>query len=262
VRLAQVFSNLLINAAKYTDPGGQIQLRAHQEPGTVVVSVIDNGIGISAELLPRVYTMFFQSRQALGRAEGGLGVGLSLVRGLVVLHGGSVQARSEGIGRGSEFTVRLPTGAPQPEWLDVELDAESLAADAGLKILVVDDNRDAADTCAMLLEASGHHVQTAYTGRQALELARTFRPHALLLDIGLPDIDGYKLAGQVRATPWGRSAILVAVTGWGQEQDRLRAVAAGFDQHLVKPISAETLESLLQSFAHGTAAPQPPPGGL
>jgi PAS domain S-box-containing protein len=262
VRLAQVFSNLLINAAKYTDPGGQIQLRAHQEPGTVVVSVIDNGIGISAELLPRVYTMFFQSRQALGRAEGGLGVGLSLVRGLVVLHGGSVQARSEGIGRGSEFTVRLPTEAPQPEWLDVELDAESLAADAGLKILVVDDNRDAADTCAMLLEASGHHVQTAYTGRQALELARTFRPHTLLLDIGLPDIDGYKLAGQVRATPWGRSAILVAVTGWGQEQDRLRAVAAGFDQHLVKPISAETLESLLQSFAHGTAAPQPPPGGL
>jgi len=262
VRLAQVFSNLLINAAKYTDPGGQIQLRAHQQPGAIVVSVIDNGIGVSAELLPRVFTMFFQSHEALGRAEGGLGVGLSLVRGLVVLHGGSVQARSEGIGRGSEFTVMLPTGAPLPMCLDVELDAESPAADVGLKILVVDDNRDAADTCAMLLEASGHHVQTAYTGRQALELARTFRPHALLLDIGLPDINGYKLAGQVRATPWGRSAILVAVTGWGQEQDRLRAVAAGFDQHLVKPISAETLESLLQSFVHGTAAPQPPPGGL
>ena len=261
VRLAQVFSNLLINAAKYTDPGGQIQLRAHQEPGTVLVSVIDNGIGISAELLPRVFTMFFQSHEALGRAEGGLGVGLSLVRGLIMLHGGSVQARSEGIGRGSEFTVRLPTGAPLPNSLDVELDAESLAADVGLKILVVDDNRDAADTCAILLEASGHHVQTAYTGRQALELARTFRPHALLLDIGLPDIDGYKLAEQVRATPWGRSAILVAVTGWGQEQDRLRAVAAGFDQHLVKPISAETLESLLQSFVHGTAVPQPPPEG-
>jgi CheY-like chemotaxis protein len=141
------------------------------------------------------------------------------------------------------------------------LDAESLAADVGLKILVVDDNRDAADTCAMLLEASGHHVQTAYTGRQALELARTFRPHALLLDIGLPDIDGYKLAEQIRATQWGRSALLVAVTGWGQEQDRLRAAAAGFDQHLVKPISSETLESLLQSFVHGTAVPQPSPEG-
>jgi CheY-like chemotaxis protein len=254
VRLAQVFSNLLINAGKYTDPGGQIQLRAHQESGSVLVSIIDNGIGISAELLPRVFTMFFQSQQALGRAEGGLGIGLSLVRGLVVLHGGSVQARSDGLGRGSEFTVRLPTGALLPECLDAEMETESFAADAGLKILVVDDNRDAADTCAMLLEASGHHVQTAYTGRQALELARTFRPHALLLDIGLPDIDGYKLAERVRATPWGRSAILVAVTGWGQEQDRLRSVEAGFDQHLVKPISAETVESLLQSFVQGRSA--------
>ena len=263
VRLGQVFSNLLINAAKYTDPGGQIHLRAHQESDWVVVSVIDNGIGISAELLPRVFTMFVRADQAIGHAEGGLGVGLSLVRGLVMLHGGSVQARSKGPGKGSEFTVRLPAGALLPECLDAEMGMESsLAADAGLKILVVDDNRDAADTCAMLLEASGHHVQTAYTGRQALELARTFRPHALLLDIGLPDIDGYKLAQQVRATPWGRSAILVAVTGWGQEQDRLRAVEAGFDQHLVKPISAETVESLLQSFVKETATPQPPTAGL
>jgi PAS domain S-box-containing protein len=262
VRLAQVFSNLLINAAKYTDPGGQIQLRARQEPGTVVISIGDNGIGISAELLSSVFTMFFRSHQALGRAEGGLGVGLSLVRGLVTLHGGSVQARSEGVGRGSEFTVRLPTVAPLPECLDVETETECPSVGVGLKILVVDDNRDAADTCAMLLEASGHHVQTAYTGRQALELARTFHPHALLLDIGLPDIDGYKLAQQIRAAPWGHSAVLIAVTGWGQEQDRLRAVEAGFDQHLVKPICAEMVESLLQSFAHGPAAPQPLRGGL
>jgi PAS domain S-box-containing protein len=262
VRLAQVFSNLLINAAKYTDPGGQIQLRARQEPGAVVISIGDNGIGISAELLSSVFTMFFRSHQALGRAEGGLGVGLSLVRGLVTLHGGSVQARSEGVGRGSEFTVRLPTVAPLPECLDVETETECPSVGVGLKILVVDDNRDAADTCAMLLEASGHHVQTAYTGRQALELARTFRPHALLLDIGLPDIDGYKLAQQIRAAPWGHSAVLIAVTGWGQEQDRLRAVEAGFDQHLVKPICAEMVESLLQSFAHGPAAPQPLRGGL
>ena len=260
VRLAQVFSNLLINAAKYTDPGGGIRLRAVQEPGSVVVSVSDNGIGISAQLLPRVFNMFFQSHQAVGRSEGGLGVGLSLVRGLVMLHGGSVQARSEGPDKGSEFIVQLPTGAPLAEAFDAEGETECPVADAGLKILVVDDNRDAADTCAMLLEASGHHVQTAYTGRQALELARTFRPHALLLDIGLPDINGYQLAQLVRANPWGRSAVLVAITGWGQEQDRLRAVEAGFDQHLVKPISAETVESLLQSLARGGRAPQSLPG--
>jgi PAS domain S-box-containing protein len=258
VRLAQVFSNLLINSAKYTDAGGRIRLRAVQEPGTVVVSVADNGIGIARELLPHVFTMFFQSHQALARAEGGLGVGLSLVRGLVTLHGGSVEARSEGTDRGSEFIVRLPTGAPLAEGVDTEMETECVSADAGLKILLVDDNRDAADTCAMLLESSGHIVQTAYTGRQALELARTFRPHALLLDIGLPDIDGYKLAQQVRATPWGRKAMLVAVTGYGQEQDRLRAVAAGFDQHLVKPISAQTVESLLQSLGRDGDAPQPP----
>jgi PAS domain S-box-containing protein len=251
VRLAQVFSNLLINAAKYTDPGGRIEMRAWQDQQNVVVSVSDNGIGIAAEMLPQVFNMFFQSNSALGRAEGGLGVGLSLVRGLVALHGGTVQARSEGPGAGSEFIVRLPLGTPAPESLGAEADVEAVSADIGLKVLVVDDNRDAADTCAMLLEASGHHVQTAYTGRQALELARTFHPHALLLDIGLPDIDGYKLAQRLRATPWGHGAVLVAVTGWGQEQDRQRAIEAGFDQHLVKPIAAETVESLLQSLARG-----------
>ena len=251
MRLAQVFSNLLINAAKYTESGGRIRLRAWQDERNVVVSVSDNGIGIAAEMLPQVFNMFFQSHSALGRAEGGLGVGLSLVRGLVKLHGGTVQACSDGPGAGSEFIVRLPLEAPAPEPLAAEADAEVDSADVGLKVLVVDDNRDAADTCAMVLEASGHHVQTAYTGRQALELARSFRPHALLLDIGLPDIDGYKLAERLRATPWGRSAILVAVTGWGQEQDRQRAAEAGFDQHLVKPISAETVESLLHSLARG-----------
>jgi PAS domain S-box-containing protein len=248
VRLAQVFSNLLINAAKYTDPGGRIQLRAFQKDDEVVVSVRDNGIGISADMLPRVFNMFFQTHSALARAEGGLGVGLSLVRGLLALHGGTVEARSEGPDRGSEFTVRLPLGDATPAVTDADAEAEQISADAGLKILVVDDNRDAADTCAMLLETSGHHVQTAYTGRQALELARVFRPHAVLLDIGLPDVDGYTLAGQVRAMPWGRGTVLVAVTGWGQEEDRQRAVAAGFDHHLVKPISAETVETLLQSL--------------
>jgi PAS domain S-box-containing protein len=253
VRLAQVFSNLLINAAKYTDPGGRIQLRASLQGDGIIVSVSDNGIGIPAELLPRVFDMFFQSHAALGRAEGGLGVGLSLVRGLVRLHGGSVEARSDGPGRGSEFTVRLPLGAVRQKAAEAEDEGEPLSGDAGLKILVVDDNRDAADTCAMLLEASGHHVQTAYTGRQALELARAFRPHAMLLDIGLPDLDGYRLAQQIRATPWGRGAVLVAVTGWGQEEDRQRAVAAGFDHHLVKPLSADAVETLLHSLPRGTA---------
>ncbi len=251
VRLAQVFSNLLINAAKYTDAGGRIRLQARQHGDDVIVSVSDNGIGIPADMLPRVFNMFFQSHSVIGRAEGGLGVGLSLVRGLVMLHGGSVEARSDGPGRGSEFIVRLPVATAVQDSGDVGTEVEPMSADAGLKILVVDDNRDAADTCAMLLEASGHHVQTAYTGRQALELARAFRPHALLLDIGLPDVDGYRLAQEVRSTPWGRSTMLVAVTGFGQEEDRQRAVAAGFDQHLVKPISAETVETLLQSLAQG-----------
>jgi PAS domain S-box-containing protein len=251
LRMGQVFSNLLINAAKYTDPGGDIQLRAVLQGAEVVVSVRDNGIGIPADMLPWVFNMFFQSHTAIGRTEGGLGVGLSLVRGLVMLHGGSVEARSPGPGQGSEFITRLPAVSATRETVDAGTEAEPVSADAGLKILLVDDNRDAADTCAMLLEASGHHVQTAYTGRQALELARAFRPHAVLLDIGLPDMDGYSVARQIRATPWGRDTVLVAVTGWGQEQARQDAVEAGFDQHLVKPISAETVETLLHTVARG-----------
>jgi PAS domain S-box-containing protein len=248
VRLSQVFSNLLINAAKYTDPGGQIQLRAAREGSEIVVAVRDNGIGISADMMPRLFAMFSQAQTALGRSEGGLGIGLSLVRGLVTLHGGSVEARSDGLGCGSEFTVRLPAGPRVEEPADIEEEADAPVAGAGMKILVVDDNRDAADTCAALLELSGHHVQTAYTGRRALELAETFRPHALLMDIGLPDFDGYQLAAKVRAAPWGRAIILIAVTGWGQEEDRRRALDAGCDHHLTKPIAAETVESLLQSL--------------
>ena len=252
VRVAQVLSNLLINAAKYTDPGGQIRLRAAQEGKELLISVGDNGIGIAADMMPRLFTIFSQAEDVLGRAEGGLGIGLSLVRGLVTLHGGSVEARSDGPGRGSEFIVRLPIGAPAAA-AQIGAPAQGTvpggsAAGAGLKILVVDDNRDAADTCATLLELSGHHVQIAYTGRSALELAETFRPHALLLDIGLPDFDGYQLAKKIRAAPWGGSIVLIALTGWGQEADRRRAFDAGFDHHLTKPIAPETVESLLQSL--------------
>jgi two-component system, chemotaxis family, CheB/CheR fusion protein len=247
VRLAQVFSNLLINAAKYTDPGGQIHLRAAQHESEVVVAIRDNGIGISGDMLPRLFTLFSQDQSARGRAEGGLGVGLSLVRGLVSLHGGSVKALSEGPGRGSEFILRIPIGTPL-ERPDVEESADAPVPGAGLKILVVDDNRDAADTCAMLLELSGHHMQTAYTGQRALELAEKFRPHVVLLDIGIPDLDGYQLAKKFRAFSWGRGTVLIAVTGWGQEDDRRRAFEAGFDHHLTKPIAAETVESLIQSL--------------
>jgi PAS domain S-box-containing protein len=250
VRLSQVFSNLLINAAKYTDSGGHIQLRATHKGHEVIVAILDDGIGISADMIPRLFTMFSQADAALGRAEGGLGIGLSLVRGLVMLHGGSIEARSEGIGHGSEFIVRIPVGIPS-ESPDIEATADVPVPGAGLKILVVDDSRDAADTCAILLELSGHHVQTAYTGQRALELAETFRPHVLLLDIGIPDLDGYQLAKKVRATPWGKGTILIAVTGWGQEEDRRRAFEAGFNHHLTKPIAAETVESLIQSL--GTA---------
>jgi len=246
VRLAQVFSNLLINAAKYTDAGGSIELRATCEGSGVVVAVRDNGMGISADMMPRLFTLFSRAHTALVRSEGGLGVGLALARGLVALHGGRVEARSDGPGRGSEFIVRLPVAAPAWEVSQVEVSADRPAADVGLRILVVDDSRDAADTCATVLELSGHEVRTAYDGRRALELAGTFRPHALVLDIGLPDVNGYEVARSIRAAPWGGGMVLIAVTGWGQGEDRRRALEAGFDHHLTKPIAAETLESLLQ----------------
>ena len=248
VRLAQVFSNLLINAAKYTDAGGSIELRATREASEIVLAVRDNGMGISADMMPRLFTLFSQAPTALGRSEGGLGVGLALARGLVLLHGGRVEARSDGPGRGSEFIVRLPVGVAASEASQVEVSADGPATDTGLKILVVDDSRDVADTCATVLELSGHEVQTAYSGQRALELAGTFRPHALVMDIGLPDVNGYELARTIRAAPWGGGMVLIAVTGWGQGKDRRRALEAGFDHHLTKPIAAETLESLLQSL--------------
>jgi len=252
VRLAQVFSNLVINAAKYTDAGGHIQLRAAQEGSEVVVAVSDNGIGISPEMMPRLFTLFSQACPALERSEGGLGVGLALVRGLITLHGGRVEAHSDGTDRGSVFVVRLPTGAPPLEVSKIGVDADNSPA-ARLRVIIVDDNRDAADSCAALLGLSGHHVQSAYSGRRALELAETFHPHALLLDIGLPDVSGYELARNIRAAPWGRGVVLIAVTGWGQKEDRRRAFDAGFDHHLTKPIAPETIEALLQSL--GRALP-------
>jgi PAS domain S-box-containing protein len=254
VRLAQVLANLLINAAKYTDSGGRIELEARRKDGELIIAVRDNGIGISAEMMPRVFTLFAQASPALERSEGGLGIGLALVRGLLQLHGGSVTAHSGGVGQGSEFLLRLPIGNPGDIEGVYESRAPATVGTKALRVLVADDNRDSAQTCAALLEASGHEVSVAHTGREAFELACRLEPDALLLDIGMPELNGYQLAQRIRGTGWGRRAILIAITGWGQEQDKRQARAAGFDQHLTKPIDPNGLEVLLQS-----AAASPPP---
>ncbi len=248
VRLAQVFANLLINAAKYTDPGGQIRLCAAQQGAEVTVTVRDNGIGITADSVPHLFTLFSQPHRARGHPQDGLGVGLALVRGLVALHGGHVMVDSGGEGRGSEFIVRLPLGKPNRQAVAAPAPAADDSRASALRILVVDDSRDAADTCATLLELSGHHVEKAYGGFRALEIAAEFRPQVVLLDIGLPDIDGYSLARSIRAEPWGADTLLVAVTGWGHEDDRRRALDAGFDRHLTKPVAVEALDALLGSL--------------
>jgi PAS domain S-box-containing protein len=247
VRFAQVLANLLVNAAKYTDTGGRIEIEARQEEGELVVAVRDNGIGISAEMMPRLFTLFAQASPALERSEGGLGIGLALVRGLVELHGGTITAHSQGPGRGSEFVLRLPVGSPTA----IELRRASQRVRASsrtkpLRVLVADDNRDSAATCAALLESSGHEVSVAHTGREALAMADKLKPDALLLDIGMPELNGYQLAQRIRGTGWGRAATLIAITGWGQEQDKRRALEAGFDHHLTKPFDPNDLEGLLR----------------
>ena len=210
------------------------------------VAVRDNGIGISAEMMPRVFTLFAQASPALERSEGGLGIGLALVRGLVELHGGTVSAHSRGVGQGSEFVVRLPLGNVAEAEDGGVTRAPACAESKPLRLLVADDNRDSAATCAALLAASGHQVAVAHTGREAFEMACMLRPDALLLDIGMPELNGYQLAQRIRGTSWGSRATLIAITGWGQEQDRRRALAAGFDQHLTKPIDPNGLDALLQ----------------
>jgi PAS domain S-box-containing protein len=248
VRLTQVFSNLLINAAKYTNSKGLLEVSVVQDGKDVVISVRGNGIGISTELMPRLFTLFTQARPAQERSEGGLGVGLALVRGLVTLHGGHVQARSDGINQGSSFTVRLPLSANTDGGDAAQPTDGPTGIHGGLQVMVVDDNQDVAESCKTLLELSGHRVSTAYTGREALELAESLHPDVILLDIGLPDMSGYEVARRVRATRWGAAADLIAITGWGQDSDRERAFRAGFDHHLTKPIATDSLETLLQSL--------------
>jgi CheY-like chemotaxis protein len=247
LRLSQVLSNLLMNAAKYTDAGGQISLSARADGGRLCLSIKDNGIGIPAESLDGIFAMFSQIESAAARSEGGLGIGLALVNGLVELHGGTVEAKSEGAGHGSEFTVRLPivssgsVATPLPDTTG--------AAGIGRRILVADDNQDAADSLAMILEMGGHEVRVARDGRAALSLAQTFRPDTALLDIGMPQLNGYEVAQALRREPWGAGITLIALTGWGQESDRQKAIDAGFDRHLTKPIDPDALESHLSARA-------------
>jgi two-component system CheB/CheR fusion protein len=249
-RLAQVFLNLLTNAAKYTENGGHIWLTAERRSEAVVVAVRDTGIGIAAEHLPRLFEMFSQLVPALERSQGGLGVGLSLVRGLVELHGGSVEARSGGPGKGSEFLVRLPVtqapveGPPTPSG-----PGEKTNNGRGRRILVVDDNRDAAESLALVLRLLGHEIQTALEGLEALQKAASFHPDVVLLDIGMPRMNGYEVARHIRQQPWGGKIAVIALTGWGQEEDKRRSREAGFDHHLTKPVDPMLLENLLADLA-------------
>ncbi len=248
-RLAQVFSNLLINASKFTPEGGRIGLAARTEGREVVVTVSDDGIGIDAQQIDHIFEMFGQVESALSRSQGGLGIGLSLAKGLVDLHGGHIRARSEGVGRGSEFVVHLPLGqaAGLPEASLGVADAPATTC-ARYRILVADDLADSADSLAMLLQLEGHEVRVAYDGEQALALAESFRPDVALLDVGMPKLNGLEVCGRIREQHWGQRMTLVAQTGWGQASDRQRSRDAGFDHHIVKPIDPEKLIALLRQL--------------
>jgi PAS domain S-box-containing protein len=249
-RLVQAFTNLLNNAVKYTERGGRITLTVRREGRMAVVEIEDNGIGIRPEMLPNIFDLFTQDRPALERSQGGLGIGLSIVKALVEMHGGSVEAFSAGAGLGSRFTVRLP--AADRRAVVAEVPTRHAAPSRPLKILVADDNADAAESLSVLLEMLGHDVHVASDGEEALKINRVFRPDVALLDIGMPKLNGYELARQLRAEH-KRTPVLVAITGWGQRDDLRRAAAAGFDFHLVKPVPPE---QLIELIARVTDAPQ------
>ena len=246
-RLAQVFANLLNNAAKYTDHGGEIFLSADRQGDRAVIRVRDTGVGIPAEMLSRVFDMFLQVDRSLEKAQGGLGVGLSLVKGLVELHGGTVEAHSEGIGRGSEFVVQLPIAQAVVAQPARRTRKELVAATERRRVLVVDDNRDAASSLAMVLDSLKYETRTAFDGVDAIEAASEFRPSIVLLDIGMPRLNGYDACRRIRKKPWGRNMVIVALTGWGRAPDQERSKAAGFDFHLVKPVDPALLSRLLTS---------------
>ena len=248
VRLAQAVSNLLNNAAKYTERGGHISLIAERDGEDAVVTVRDTGVGIPAAVLPHVFEMFTQGEQTRTRTLGGLGIGLTLVKRLVELHGGAVNADSAGQNMGSTFVIRLPAVVDgTPGVLGEPNGSGGASSLPPLRMLIVDDNRDAADSLAMLLRTAGNDIRTAYDGIEALQVASEFRPEVVLLDIGLPKLDGHEVAQRLRHEAWGRRVCLIAVTGWSDEADRARSRAAGFDHHLVKPLDTAHLAQLLGS---------------
>jgi signal transduction histidine kinase len=246
LRIAQVLSNLLTNAAKYTDPEGDIRVVARRSADSVVVQVVDNGIGIAAEALPRIFQMFSQVHATQDRSDGGLGIGLALAKGLVELHGGKIEAKSGGLGRGSEFTVRLPIGI-----LGIASDAKLSSrpgelASISRRVLIADDNQDSAESLAMLLRIEGHEVVVAHDGQEALAAIAQFNPEFALLDIGMPRLNGYEVALKIREADPALSVKLIAVTGWGQHSDKARARFSGFDHHFTKPVEPERLMELLR----------------
>jgi len=260
-RLTQVILNLLNNAAKYTEEGGRIGLTVEQQDGEVLMRVRDTGMGIPAEMLPKIFEPFTQIEHTLDRAQGGLGIGLTLVRRLVEMHGGRVQAFSEGRGRGSEFVVRLPIAAqPSPPAVVGQVFqpdsgiCQAVKPDLQRRVLIVDDNKDSAESLAMLMQLLGHDVRTAHDGETGLETARQFAPDIVVLDIGLPRLNGLEVARQLRQDLGFRDTLLIAMTGYGQEEDRRRSHGAGFNAHLVKPVDFGELQALLERFTPAAPA--------
>ena len=253
VRLAQIAANIINNAAKYTPPGGRIEIDAAREGDEVVLRVRDNGVGISADMMPRVFDLFAQTDGQIRLSEGGLGIGLALVRSLVEIHGGRVEARSEGVGCGSEFIVSLPLhGAPGTAAASSEA-AVRAEEDKTARVLVIDDDHDVADSLGLLLESLGARVRKAYGGLEGVGTIDAYDPDLVFVDIGMPDIDGYETARRIRAREQGRRLFLVALTGHGQEDDRRRALEAGFDLHLTKPAPIGELEKALRQIRAGQA---------
>jgi signal transduction histidine kinase/ActR/RegA family two-component response regulator len=253
-RLAQVFANLLHNSVKYTATDGHIWLTAQLLGQEAVVVVRDTGIGIEQDDIPRIFELFAQVVPVLDRSQGGLGIGLSLAKGIVELHGGTIEATSAGAGKGSEFTVRLPIIASVADAADAHARERSSRTLTQRRIVVVDDLADAADSLAAMLRMMGHDTRTAYDGVEAVQAVAAFKPHVVFLDIGLPKMNGYDAAQSIRAQPDGKQVVLVAVTGWGQERDRRRAAEAGFDHHLTKPVDPQTVDALIASLDRTRAA--------
>ena len=253
-RLSQVFANLLNNAAKYTPKRGNLRLTVERRDAEVLVVVEDDGVGIPPAMLDRVFDMFAQIDRSLERSQGGLGIGLNIVKRLVGKHGGEITAESAGPGQGSKFTVRLPVlptvvGADSPSGSE-----EKAASAARRRILVVDDNHDGARSLALMLNLTGNETSTAHDGLEAVAAAEAFRPDVILMDIGMPRLNGYDACARIREQPWGKEAMIVACTGWGHEDDRRRAAEAGFDRHLTKPVDPMELERLLLAPRSGAAS--------